>query len=113
MENCVFCKIAKGEIKSDFIYECDDFFIIKDIHPVAKLHYLAIPKKHYARIEQAPDELEVFRKIFKKIGEIKDELGLENGYRIIINQGADANQDVQHLHIHILGGQNLGQKLVK
>ncbi len=111
MEDCIFCKIAKGEVSSKFIYEDEDFFIINDIHPVAKIHYLAIPKKHYARFEQADDNLEVLRKIFVKIGEMKEDLGLKDGYRIIINQGENGNQVVQHLHVHIIGGQKLGPKI--
>lgn len=111
MEDCIFCKIGRGEIKSNFVYEDKDFFIIHDINPVAKIHYLAIPKQHYARLEQATDNLEVVRKIFVKIAEIKDEIGLKDGYRVIINQGENGGQEVQHLHIHIIGGQKLGTKV--
>lgn len=111
MKDCIFCKIGGGEIPTDFVYQDEDFYIIKDIHPVTKLHYLAIPKKHYARLEQAEDSLEVVRKILVKIPQIKAQLGLENGYRLIINQGEDGGQQVQHLHIHILGGQRLGPKI--
>ena len=112
MENCIFCKIGNKEIKSEFIYEDESFFIIKDIQPAAKLHYLAIPKAHYARLEGAEDNMEAVRKIFKTIPTLKEKLGLQDGYRIIINQGANAHQEVQHLHIHILGGQDLGEKIV-
>lgn len=113
MENCIFCKIGNKEVPTNFVYEDEDFFIINDIHPVAKKHYLAIPKKHYARLEQAPDELEVVRKILVKISKLKSELGLEDGYRLILNQGENGGQEVQHLHIHILGGEKLGAKIVK
>ena len=113
MENCIFCKIANKEIKSEMVFECDEFFIIKDIHPAAKLHYLAIPKEHYARLEGAQDGMEAVRKIFATLPSLKQKLGLEGGYRIIINQGENAHQAVQHLHIHILGGQDLGEKIVK
>ena len=113
MENCIFCKIGKKEIKSEMLFECDEFFIIKDIHPAAKKHYLAIPKEHYARLEGANDDMEAVRKIFKTIPTLKEKLGLEGGYRIIINQGDNAHQAVGHLHIHILGGEDLGEKIVK
>lgn len=112
MEDCIFCKLGSGQIPTNYVFDCDDFFIIKDIHPVTKLHFLAIPKQHYARLEGATDQMEAVRKIFVKIAELKDELGLSDGYRIIINQGANAHQEVQHLHIHILGGQDLGPKIV-
>lgn len=111
MEDCIFCKIGSGQIPTNFVYEDKDFFIIKDIHPVTKIHYLAIPKAHYARFEGATDDMEAVRKIFKKIAELRDELGLKDGYRIIINQGENSHQEVQHLHIHILGGQDLGSKI--
>lgn len=112
MENCIFCKIGKGEIPTNFVFEDEDFFIIKDIHPVTPIHYLAIPKQHYARLEGATDGMKAIQKIFQKIAESKSELGLDDGYRIIINQGANAHQEVQHLHIHILGGKDLGPKIV-
>ncbi len=113
MEDCIFCKIGKKEIKSEMLFECDEFFVISDIHPAAKKHFLAIPKQHYARLEGAPDNMEAVRKIFQTIPTLKEKLGLEDGYRIIINQGKNAHQAVGHLHIHILGGQDLGEKIVK
>ncbi len=112
MEDCIFCKIANKEINSEILFECDEFFLIKDIKPVAKLHYLAIPKQHYARFEDAKDGLESLRKIFETIPTLKQKLGLDDGYRIIINQGKNARQAVQHVHVHILGGQDLGEKIV-
>lgn len=111
MENCIFCKIGNHEIKSEFIYEDENFFIIKDIHPVAKIHYLVISKKHYARLEGADDELETLRKMLNYVAKNKDALGIGEGYRIIINQGENGGQEVQHLHVHILGGQKLGPKI--
>ena len=112
MENCVFCKIKNGEIPSEKLYEDEFFFIIKDINPEAKLHYLAIPKEHYPRLEGAKDNMEAVRRIFATLPSLKQKLGLEGGYRIIINQGENAHQAVQHLHIHILGGEDLGTKIV-
>ncbi len=112
MENCIFCKISKGEIPSEKLYEDDFFFVIKDINPEAKLHYLAIPKEHYARLEGATDNMDAVKRIFETLPTLVPKLGLEGGYRIIINQGENAHQVVQHLHIHILGGQDLGTKIV-
>ncbi len=108
MDDCIFCKIIKGEIPSKRYYEDDLMIVIADISPKAKLHYLAIPKKHYKLLSEMNDEDAAnLSKIFKKIAEIAPSLGLENGYRIIINQGDDAVQTVPHLHIHMLGGQKL------
>ena len=106
--NCVFCAIMDGEIPSQKVYEDDKIMIIKDINPKAKLHYLCIPKNHYKLLEDASQEdFTVLSYAFKKISELKKDLGLENGYRIIINQGDDGRQTVFHLHIHILGGEKL------
>ena len=108
MDECVFCKIIGGDIPSNRFYEDDDIIVIADIAPHAKKHYLAIPKKHYKFISEMNDaDLDVLRNCFKTIAKIAPELGLENGYRIIINQGDDAQQTVPHLHVHILGGEKL------
>ena len=82
--------------------------IIKDINPVCKIHLIAIPNEHYATLELQTDEgARVLGKILNKIGELADGLGLENGYRLVINQGDDAGQTVHHLHVHIMGGEIL------
>ena len=108
MNNCIFCKIRKGEIPSTKFYVDEDFMIIKDIAPQAKVHLVAIPTCHVANIdEMAEEQALVIGKIMGKVSHMQKELGLTNGYRLIINQGADANQTVQHLHIHILGGEKL------
>ena len=108
MEDCIFCKIRVGELPSTKLYEDEDFIIIKDINPVAKIHLIAIPNEHYATLERQTDEgARVLGKILNKIGDLTDSLGLENGYRLVINQGEDAGQTVHHLHIHIIGGEKL------
>lgn len=108
MEDCIFCKIRLGEIPSTKLYEDEDFMIIKDINPVANVHLIAIPHEHYASLEMQTEEgATVLGKILNKIGDLADSLGLENGYRLVINQGEDAGQTVHHLHIHIIGGEKL------
>lgn len=103
---CVFCSIIKGEIPSIKMYEDDLMIIIKDIEPKAEKHYLAIPKKHYKLLSEMTEVDQAdLGKCLKKIPELSHALGLDNGYRLIINQGDDAGQTVFHLHIHILGGQ--------
>ncbi len=105
---CVFCKIIEGIIPSEKVYEDENCVIIKDIEPIAPIHYLMIPKKHYAYLEEASvSEAMELSFMLNKIGQLKDELGLGNGYRLIINQGDDAGQTVKHLHIHILAGKKL------
>lgn len=107
--DCIFCKIIKGEIPSQKLYEDDKMLIFKDISPKANIHLLAVPKHHYAFIEEmnAQDQADIGY-ILTKIAGLKKELGLENGYRLTINQGESAGQSVFHLHIHIMGGQPLG-----
>ena len=108
MDDCIFCKIIKGEIPSRKFYEDDLMIVIADIEPKAKKHYLAIPKKHYKFLsEMTEQDAADLSKCIRKIGEIAPSLGLENGYRFIINQGDDGDQTVPHLHIHLIGGQKL------
>lgn len=108
MDNCIFCKIRNGEIKSEIIYKDEDFMLIKDIEPQAKIHLLAIPTKHIGLIENMPEDyVTIIGKVMGKVSHMQKKLGLTNGYRLIINQGKDANQTVNHLHIHILGGEKL------
>ncbi|MDD4290967.1 MAG: histidine triad nucleotide-binding protein [Clostridia bacterium] len=108
---CIFCKIIRGEIPSKTIYQDDDCIIIEDLHPIAKYHYLLIPKQHYPTIGQMNDEeAEMLMRSIRRIPELSELLHLENGYRLVINQGEDAGQTVLHLHIHILAGQPLDFK---
>ena len=109
MENCVFCKIVAGEIPSPRLYEDEKMIVIRDIEPKAKLHYLCLPKKHFAYLTDMDEEkAEILKHCFQTIAKIENELGLQGGYRVIINQGEDGGQTVHHLHIHLLGGEKLG-----
>lgn len=110
---CVFCKIIAGEIPSKRVYEDDNMIIINDIAPQAAKHYLAIPREHFANIVEMTDEQSlVVGKMLKKIGELADSLGLADGFRIVSNKGENGCQSVEHLHIHILGGEKLSEKMV-
>ncbi len=109
MENCIFCKIIAGDIPSPRLYEDEKMIVIKDVAPKAKLHYLCIPKTHFARLNEMDEgEVELVKHCFTVIPKIEKELGLEGGYRVIINQGENGGQTVHHLHIHLLGGEPLG-----
>ena len=108
MENCIFCKIIAGEIPSQRFYEDDEIIVIKDIEPKAKLHYLCIPKQHFALLsEMNGEQAEIVKRLFEKVGKIAPQLGLGEGYRVIINQGENGGQTVRHLHVHLLGGEKL------
>lgn len=111
-ENCIFCKIAKGEIPANKVYEDDDMIIIKDLNPQAQVHLLLIPKDHYANIiEMTSEQAATLAKCVKKLSTLVDELGLKDGFRLVSNKGENGCQSVQHLHIHVLGGQKLDDKM--
>lgn len=109
MAECIFCKIINRESPSEIIYEDIKFIAIKDTKPVARLHLLIIPKKHipsindldYKHKELIGDMVLLAKKIAKDKG-VQD-----TGYRLVFNAGADAGQTVEHLHLHLLGGEKL------
>ena len=112
MNDCIFCKIIAGEIPSTKVFENEDMVIIKDLNPQAKIHLLILPKKHYANIgELATNDADLLKRCFSAFAGLTDELGLQNGYRLITNKGDDGCQSVNHIHIHILGGEKLAEKM--
>lgn len=106
MENCLFCRINKGEIPAQKVYDDASVFAIKDINPVAPTHILIIPKKHYATILEIGDaDWGMIGSIFMIANKIAEEQGLaKTGFRIVLNCGALAGQSVFHIHYHLLGG---------
>ena len=113
-ENCLFCKIIKGEIPSSKVYEDEEVLAFKDINPAAPIHVLVIPKRHIVSLAEMEDgDEKVISKIDKVINEIAEKQGFtENGYRVIVNCGKDGGQEVGHLHFHLLAGKQLGEKIV-
>lgn len=108
MEDCLFCKIVKGEIPSEKVYEDEEILAFRDIHPKAPVHILVIPKKHIASAKEIEIEDEaLIGKIYTAIKKIAQKEGLKNGYRIVNNCGEDGGQEVMHLHFHLLGGKKL------
>ena len=114
MEDCLFCKIIKGEIPSTKIYEDEDILAFNDINPAAPIHILVIPKKHIESLAHMQKEDEaIVGKIYGVINKIAEEKGFkDNGYRVIVNCGKDAGQEVMHLHFHVLAGAKFGDKIV-
>ncbi|GAB2180382.1 histidine triad nucleotide-binding protein [Denitratisoma sp. agr-D3] len=105
MSDCIFCRIAKGEIPSRKIYEDNDIFAFHDINPQRPVHFLVIPKQHLASLDEArPEHQELLGKMLVKAGELARSVGLTDGFRTLINTGRIGGQEVFHLHIHILGG---------
>ena len=106
--DCLFCKIVAGEIPSTKVYEDDMVLAFRDIAPQAPTHILVIPKAHIASVaEVSPENSGVVAHIFEVIPQIAKTEGLEGGYRVVSNCGADAGQTVHHLHFHIQGGKQL------
>ncbi len=103
--DCIFCKIAKGEIPAAKVYEDDEVFAFKDINPKAPVHFLIIPKKHLASLAHADaGDAALLGKMLALAPRLAREQGAENGFRVVINTGRDGGQEVAHLHMHILGG---------
>jgi histidine triad (HIT) family protein len=102
MESCVFCKIASGEIATQFIYEDDQAVAFRDIQPQAPVHFLLIPRRHIASLAEAGDA-QFLGRLLLAARQAADKIGLAQ-YRLVINTGADAGQSVFHLHLHVLGG---------
>lgn len=115
MEDCIFCKIAKGEIPSEKVYEDEEILAFKDIQPAAPIHVLVIPKKHITNLmEVSSEDNALMGKIVTVMQKIAKELGVdEKGFRIISNCGPDSGQEVMHLHFHFLAGQKMGPKIVQ
>jgi histidine triad (HIT) family protein len=105
MSNCIFCNIAHGEIPSKSLYEDDEVFAFHDIHPIAPVHFLIIPKIHVASLADCGDNHQaILGKMLTLGAELAKEQGLDNGFRTMINTGKGGGQEVFHLHIHIFGG---------
>ena len=112
MSDCLFCKIIAGDIPSTKVYEDETVFAFRDIAPQAPTHILVVPKAHIESCNGiTADNSAVVAHIFTVIPQIAKAEGLENGYRVVSNCGADAGQTVHHLHFHILGGKTLGLEM--
>ncbi len=112
MENCLFCKIAAGQIPSDKVYEDEKILAFRDIAPQAPVHILVIPKSHLASVEEITEaNCALSAHIFCRIPQIARQAGLTGGYRVVTNCGPDAGQTVNHLHFHILGGKVLDTQM--
>ncbi|MBQ8162164.1 MAG: histidine triad nucleotide-binding protein [Clostridia bacterium] len=113
MSDCLFCKIIAGEIPSTKVYEDDNTYAFRDINPMAKTHVLVVPKQHIpsvGEIENVPDDvLAACLRTCRRVAECEGIL--QSGFRVISNCGKDACQSVQHLHFHVLGGQQLSENM--
>ena len=107
--NCLFCKISKGEIPSQKVYEDDEIYAFKDINPAAPIHFLVTPKKHIPMLESVEvADAPLLGRMMGLVPRLAKEqgcrLGKDGGFRLVVNNGADGGQEVYHLHLHVMGG---------
>ena len=109
MDDCLFCKIDRGDIPSEKVYENELLFVIKDINPQAPVHLLIIPKKHFASVldVEGSDE-DLMGSVFTVANKLAQQLSLtKSGFRVVLNCGVDGGQTVFHIHFHFLGGRSM------
>jgi histidine triad (HIT) family protein len=106
MPDCLFCSIIDGKMRGEIVYQDDTVLAFKDIRPEAPVHILIVPRKHIESISSLqPQDVQIVGAIFMTAAKLAKELGIaESGYRVVVNNGADAGQSVFHLHYHLLGG---------
>ncbi len=105
MSECIFCKIGKKELPAKLVYEDAEIFVFDDIHPQAPTHFLVCPRKHMASLDDATEtDTVLLGKMLLVAKKLAAERGISGGYRTVINNGAEAGQSVDHLHLHVLGG---------
>ena len=108
MTDCLFCKIAAGEIPSDKVFESEDVVAFRDISPAAPTHVLFIPVRHVeSAAELGESDGPLLAEIFRAIASVAEAEGLTGGWRVVTNVGGDGGQTVQHLHFHLLGGRRM------
>ena len=108
--SCVFCRLAKGELPATRLYEDADVLAFRDIHPQAPTHVLVIPKAHVASLHELEDA-RLAGALLLAAARVARTEKLEQGWRLISNTGAHGGQEVEHLHLHVLGGRPLGRML--
>ncbi len=104
-KDCLFCRIARGEIPSRKVYEDDELVAFHDIHPAAPVHFLIIPRVHFANLYDADEsQAPLLGRLFGVAGRLAREQGCNDGFRVVVNNGRVGRQEVYHLHIHVMGG---------
>jgi histidine triad (HIT) family protein len=108
MNDCLFCRIIRGEIPSRKVYEDEHTYAFDDINPQAPTHVLVVPKKHFRGLKEAlAEDAELIGRCHLAAANIAHQRSIEDGYRTVLNVGPRAGQSVFHLHVHLLGGRNL------
>ncbi len=114
MEPCIFCRIAKKEIPAKLLYESDEVVAFPDISPMAPIHILIIPKRHFAHLGELQDsDLGIVQEMFAAARSLAAQKGIQDkGYRLAMNVNREGGQTVFHLHLHLLAGRQMGPSLV-
>lgn len=106
--DCIFCRIADGEMKADIVREDQHTVAFRDINPQAPTHVLVVPRRHVAAVDALePGDAELVGRLFLAARDIAADERLDGGYRMVLNNGPDAGQTVHHIHLHVLGGRDL------
>ncbi len=105
MDNCIFCKIINGDFNTDFVYEDEKIVAFNDINPQAPVHILFVPKVHVASLNELEDTL-IIKSIYDAIKKVAGENGIKD-YRVVLNTGKEAGQEVMHIHFHMISGRKL------
>ena len=113
-QQCIFCRIGSKQIPADIVYEDPEMVAFRDIHPIAPVHVLLIPKKHIPSVNELEesDAALIGRMVLRAKELARKEGVFDNGYRLVVNTGAYAGQEIKHLHMHIIGGRKLSGKFV-
>ena len=108
-DDCIFCRIARGEIPARKLFEDDEFVAFHDISPKAPVHFLLVPKQHVTNLYDVDEShRELLGRMLAMTGELARREGANDGFRVVVNNGRAGGQEVYHLHIHVLGGKALG-----
>ena len=109
MKECLFCRIVRKEVPARVLFEDHEILAFEDIHPQAPTHVLIIPKKHISRPREIqPEDARTVGRLFWVAAQVAREQGIDQGYRLVMNNGAAAGQSVFHIHLHLLGGRSMG-----
>jgi histidine triad (HIT) family protein len=108
--DCIFCRIISGDIPSDILYQDEQVVAFRDINPKAPVHLLLVPRKHIESLaELSKDEASIMGHLVAVANRLAREAGIsDKGYRLVVNSGPEGGQEVPHLHLHLLGGRQLG-----
>ncbi len=110
MDNCIFCKIVKGDIPSKKVFENENVYAFQDLHPQARIHILFVHKIHTSHINQMSEDVKSIGEVFKAIADYTHQEKLDlDGFRVVTNLGPNAGQTVFHTHFHLLAGEKLGR----